>query len=46
MNAQDSSIYSIALPDDLIALLITRSNTDDVSTAETIRRALTEYLIK
>lgn len=41
-----ASTYSVRLPDDLVILADARSEIDDVSRGETIRRALIEYLTK
>jgi hypothetical protein len=41
-----SSVYSVRLPDELVALVDERSAMDGVARGETIRRALIEYLTK
>lgn len=41
-----ASTYSVRLPDDLILLVDQRSEIDNVTRGETIRRALIEYLTK
>jgi hypothetical protein len=41
-----ASTYSVRLPDDLVALADERSEIDNVTRGETIRRALIEYLTK
>ena len=41
-----SSVYSVRLPEELVALVDERSAMDGVARGETIRRALIEYLTK
>jgi hypothetical protein len=46
ISDEAASTYSVRLPDDLLALTDERSEIDNVTRGETIRRALIEYLTK
>jgi hypothetical protein len=46
IGEEASSVYSVRLPDELVALVDERSAMDGVARGETIRRALIEYLTK
>lgn len=46
IGVEASSVYSVRLPDELVALVDERSAMDGVARGETIRRALIEYLTK